>query len=197
MRMNLMMVTKDPQEGKKQRLRREGRQWAKTGKGWETAAVTMNSPCPVSLWEGRPSEQAARALTFVTVKLSRYRACRLSEQQAWHHATQPVWGQPRSPAGCSFQGMASWVASAMAEPVGSSGSGDAGISGMEGHLARNADQTGKVLKWQCSFIGHTFNECLLGASLCQGHEQSPREVFAFCSGLYYASPSNRDRLWYL
>lgn len=48
--MNLMIVTKDPQEGKKQRLRREGIQWAKTGKGWGTAAVTMNSPCPVSLW---------------------------------------------------------------------------------------------------------------------------------------------------
>lgn len=78
-----MMVTKDPQEGKKQKLRREERHWAKT-------AVSMNSPCPVSLWEGRPSEHTARALTFVTGKPSRYKACRLSEQQAWHHATQPV-----------------------------------------------------------------------------------------------------------
>lgn len=44
MGMNLMMLSKDPQEGEKKRFRREGRPVGKDREGRETAAITMNSP---------------------------------------------------------------------------------------------------------------------------------------------------------
>lgn len=65
--MNLMIVTKEPWEGEEQRSRREGTSVGTVGVGWEKAGVIRDPPCPVSLREGRPPEQAARGLTFVPV----------------------------------------------------------------------------------------------------------------------------------
>ena len=66
--------------------------------------MTMSPPCPMSLREGRSSEQAERALTFVTGAQQKERLFCLSEQHAWHHAMQLVWGQLRSPAGLLLPG---------------------------------------------------------------------------------------------
>ena len=61
---------------------------------WEQEFVTRNLPHPMSLWEGRSSEQAARALTFITREPSGYRACSDSGQHARLCSTQLVCGQP-------------------------------------------------------------------------------------------------------
>lgn len=101
----------------------------------------MNPPCPRSLWEGRPPEQAVRTLT-----LSAWSPAGAGPAASLNSARGTA---PCSLSGdrtavllsCSFQGLAACAVSLMAEAVGM-----LWPAGMEGHLARDTDQRGKVLK---------------------------------------------------
>lgn len=139
MEMNLVIMIKEPRRRRNEGSREKENQLEKSGWRWEETSGTTNPPRPLSPWEGGPSKQAARALTFVI--WSSEDKYGLSIQHAWHRATQPVGGSRMVLLGCSCQG-----AGFLRCPHDGGGCGEAAACRAGGHLARIWDQTGNVLK---------------------------------------------------
>lgn len=104
MEMNLVIMIKELRRRRNEDSREKENQLEKSGWRWEETSGTTNPPRPLSPWEGGPSKQAARALTFVIWSPEDRGAARPLDTACVAPSYTACWRQSHGPAGLLLPG---------------------------------------------------------------------------------------------